>query len=425
MANLYVEMDCYNKAIILYNECLNLTPDPKENPNLADLAISANYNLGIMYYIIDQYFNSKIKLETAMKIKRDIKREELSEQAAIIYETLGEIELEYKNFQPAYDHLNKAIEIRKRINLFEDKKTKLKIHILLDSIYQSLDKEFGRKNKHNQWFNQGILSKDEGDLDDMLNMIKRGNDESNEYEKFFLFVTKLSNEQIVILNETQSENESNLNLPVLFSMEFKSLLTNSQKLEVNNINQLSLRRNKILKDPRGKIEIDNLNYDIIQNGTIQNGLSTIKNYCVVSKLMKTSRLRSTNFDVKGSMVLSRASDPQKVEIENISENSKFMQNLEGSGNKSENKKFKQFKEEIVEYIHCECPEKEYLLNDAVILNLTNELSSDELSDLVKNPELLLEALDLYYQNMEDEYMDDSVEGEDFSIKNNINENENS
>lgn len=70
LGNLYVELDNLNKAIILYAQCLNLLPDPKENPHVSDLSISANYNLGIVYFVTDQYNNSKTKLEQALKIKK-------------------------------------------------------------------------------------------------------------------------------------------------------------------------------------------------------------------------------------------------------------------------------------------------------------------------------------------------------------------
>jgi glutaredoxin-related protein len=244
-------------------------------------------------------------LEQALKIKKDIKVEEITEQTATIYETLGEVELEYRNFSQAYANLQKSIDIRMKLPNFGDKKNSLKINILLDYIYQSLDKENDKKaksrtNVNNNW------GKDEKDIDDLLNYIKVGHEETvagaksreerrtrlkndldiEEMEKFFLFMTKLSSLQIQMLNSTQGDIEKNLKMPIFFSAEFKNLLSHSQRLEVCNLKIMSLRRNKILKNPRGKIEVENLNYDALHSKNSQNNLSSIKNYFLVSKIMK-------------------------------------------------------------------------------------------------------------------------------------------
>jgi tetratricopeptide (TPR) repeat protein len=439
MANLYVEMDCYSKAITLYNECINLLPDPKESHEFADLSISANYNLGIMYYIMDQYYNSKLRLETALRIKKDYKNEELTEQTSTIYETLGEIEIEYKNFQAAYDNLHKAIEIRGRLNIPEDKKVKMKMHILLDYIYQNLDKEYGNntKGKKGSMFHQEIgVTKDEKDFDDLLTFIKQGNEDSvdfgtrkdktprghdpdiEELEKFFLLMTKLSSYQIGVLNNTQGDMDRNLKLPILFSAEFKNSLTYNQRLEISNLKQMSLRRNKILRDPRGRIEIENLNYDVLQNNTIQNNLSTIKNYFVVSKIMKNwqitrkkeqalgkpmSKVLSANYDIGKRSILLSTSTAQNLEP--IEKTLTFVDLLP----KMDGLTIDNFRKNIVESVRINHPEKEYLINEVILTNLTRELNMEDLKELLDNPSLLIEALEVYNnENPSDEESGDIV-----------------
>ncbi len=151
MGNLYVELDNLGKAIILYNECLKLIQESNvvsqsKEFNLHDLEISANYNLGIIYFITDQYVNSKNKLTAALYIKKELKNDINSEQAAIITETIGEIEIENKNFSSAFTHLQDGLRIR---NTIGNKQTKdiMKIKILLDYLYQNLESENTKQRK--------------------------------------------------------------------------------------------------------------------------------------------------------------------------------------------------------------------------------------------------------------------------------------
>ena len=56
-----------------------------------------------------------------------------------------------------------------------------------------------------------------------------------------------------------------MKLPIFFSAEFKNSLTYSLRLQLSNLKILSLRRNKILKDVFGKIDVENLNYEILNS----------------------------------------------------------------------------------------------------------------------------------------------------------------
>ncbi len=113
----------------------------------SDLYINANYNLGILYFVTDQYKNAKIRLGTALNYKKEIKNEEYTELTAIIYETIGEVELEYKQYQKSYENLKAAYDIRMKLPNIDDKKSKVKINIMLDYLYQNLKNE-NHKNKN-------------------------------------------------------------------------------------------------------------------------------------------------------------------------------------------------------------------------------------------------------------------------------------
>lgn len=139
---MYIELDYLGKAIVLYCACLSLINDnPRESEFIRELYIMVNYNLGVLYYITDQYLYSKNRLETLVKFNKD----EISDQMALFYETLGEVELEYKNFQTSYNCLQKCLEIRSKLRINDIKKKK-KTNILLDNLMQSIEKDVYRKN---------------------------------------------------------------------------------------------------------------------------------------------------------------------------------------------------------------------------------------------------------------------------------------
>jgi tetratricopeptide (TPR) repeat protein len=495
MANLYIELDNLGKAIILYNECLNLIPDPKENKEYADLAVAVNYNLGIVYFITDQYYNSKLKLEQALRTKKDIKNEEFTEQTAIIYETLGEIEIEYKHFSSAFNYLQKSIDIRSKLPNIYDKKSKMKINILLDYIYQNLEKEndikFNRKASITNSVNNQILTKEEKEFDDLMNFIRNGTEDKHdlrerknkinkkndvnieELEKFFLFITKLSSLQIQVLNSTQPKDlEKNLKMPIFFSGDFKNSLNHHQRLEVNNLKIMSLGRNIVLKNPRGKIEVENLNYDALHAKNSQNNLSSIKNYFLVNKILKNwevtkrynsgleprlTKLRrdssgrsqmnlskndnensSSNFNkfkntekersslinlentqgiFRGDKNFSNKRDslknvvnvnsnlnnlmPENNDIKNSPIRSSKM-NSDFSPKKNsmniKNFDFDHFRSTIRNYVKTHLPEKEYLIDDSILLFFSQKLKAHDIELLMESPESIIEIIEEYNQD---------------------------
>ena len=85
-----------------------------------------------------------------------------------------------------------------------------------------------------------------------------------EFEKFFIFLNNLSVYQIKILNETQPNNEKRNQLPLLFSDQFKDCLTRIQRIELDNVQTMTLSRCLVLQDPNKWIIPTNLNYILIQ-----------------------------------------------------------------------------------------------------------------------------------------------------------------
>ena len=82
-----------------------------------------------------------------------------------------------------------------------------------------------------------------------------------EMEKFFMFICDLSIFQLKILNESQPEFYSKRNdLPIIFSNQFKDCLTLSQRLTLSKLETMSLSRYIILIDSNKDICPENLDY---------------------------------------------------------------------------------------------------------------------------------------------------------------------
>ena len=82
-----------------------------------------------------------------------------------------------------------------------------------------------------------------------------------EMEKFFIFICNLSIFQLKILNETQPKLFTKRNdLPIIFSNQFQDCLTNAQRLELSNLQTMSLSRYIILIDSEKDISPENLDY---------------------------------------------------------------------------------------------------------------------------------------------------------------------
>ena len=87
-----------------------------------------------------------------------------------------------------------------------------------------------------------------------------------EFEKFFIFLTKLSAYQIELLNMEQPDKKSFKkfkSLPIYFSNNFKQSLNLEQMNMLNDIKILMLKRKLVLKNVEHLIIIDNLNFDLI------------------------------------------------------------------------------------------------------------------------------------------------------------------
>ena len=207
-----------------------------------------------------------------------------------------------------------------------------------------------------------------------------------EIEKFFIFLNTLSLYQLKILNETQPDNNKKNDLPIYFSIQFKDILTNKQRCELNNIQTLALSRFIILKEENNWIMPNNLNIGIIDENKIKNHIrrKTIK---FINKYL--------------------INDDKEIPIRKTREYMKFQEIINS----------KNINKELKEYIND---------NFSIVMKLIKKLDDNEIKDIIKSPNIIIEPIKLYknskrkklkkfHSNKENENNDDMYR---LNIKNN-------
>ena len=423
LGNLYVEFGFLKKGSLLYEEITKSHID-KDDTKLNDVLLCANYNSGLIYFVIDKYETAKQKLEKALKIKKEFLREKNDLQISQIYETLSEIDIEYKNYSSALENLQKAIESRELSNT-SDKEFRLKVQQLGDYIQQNNTDTKGELNSMQFGFGKNIEeSENEKLINDMIidTPVNIENiPDIQELEKFFLFMTKLTSEQIKILNEAQprpgkgkgGEPEENKQYPIVFSKKFKNSLTHSQHLALCNLKVTSLTRLNVLKDHSKKISIKNLNYNALNLVPPENNLNSIRNLYVTRTILKNWETKDDDFKFIPQKI---GEESGSSEEENKSKNS----NISESKIVKDTNKYVEEKKEIEEnsdfeidvkkdynynsllksiknYCRQNAPENEKYIDNKFLFLLCREsgMSKDELNVIERNPELIKLLIETY------------------------------
>ena len=398
-------------------------PYLKNKINLEDIHLLINYgkDIGLL--------NSNGKLNHIKHISPNNKNKYLSIPEFFLNPFLrkiellmGEIELSRKNYKSAYDHILKAFYILISLRLNKRGSESLKyniekkiiekymeliiphnneienfdINLFNQSTLNNLNNNIALENSNKEESSEQLENKSNKKMDikaqKKKNLIllcgKNCQDHKilKEIEKFFIFLNTLSLYQLKILNETQPDNNKKNDLPIYFSIQFKDILTNKQRCELNNIQTLALSRFIILKEENNWIMPNNLNIGIIDENKIKNHIrrKTIK---FINKYL--------------------INDDKEIPIRKTREYMKFQEIINS----------KNINKELKEYIND---------NFSIVMKLIKKLDDNEIKDIIKSPNIIIEPIKLYknskrkkikkfHSNKENENNDDMYR---LNIKNN-------
>ena len=252
--------------------------------------------------------------------------------------------------------------------------------------------------------NKNLYNKNSSNEEDFINFClpqrKRppiNQNEIIEFEKFFIFLTKLSAYQIELLNMDQPDKKNYKkfkSLPIYFSTNFKQSLNLEQMNMLNNIKILMLKRKLVLKNVDHLIIVDNLNYELIYKYeecsvpiTQFNNLQSI--------IQKKQEFKDFNEEIlKNSQLKKEKKNSAKNEINDDNNQLKFkyQERIPFESLKATLKK--KYKNNYYSY-----PMDE-IIKDSFIIELLNRMKYKEVKMLNDNPEWLLEILVDYKDRIE-------------------------
>ena len=416
----------FNKSVleyVYYDErsrkkdlCLETLLDAK-NTKLKEIEFFSTKNSKASHKpSITQFRRNSIKIIGEPYQKKDI-------QLMDIYMFL--LEIDYKNKNPkAIDDYITFIEMH---NNLLNKDMILKFKFLLSKIkklnerrnlaYKSPHKSYNKHNqemKSNNDLNTSMRNtininnnkndypiKDEDFINYCLPQRKRpqlNQNEIIEFEKFFIFMTKLSAYQIELLNMDQPDKKSFKkfkSLPIYFSNNFKQSLNLEQMNMLNDIKILMLKRKLVLKNVEHLIIVDNLNFDLIYKYeecsvpiTQFNSLEEVNKKKEEFQKFNMELMKNSQFKKEKKTVITEQND------ENNQNKFKYQNKISFEILKANLKK--KYKKEIHQY-----PIDE-VIKDSFVIELLNRMKYKEVKMLNDNPEWLLEILINYKKNIEND-----------------------
>ena len=308
---------------------------------------------------------------------------------------MTEINIDKKNYNLAYEHAKNCIILiliikqlgnlnKNNINKYE-KELRILIEFLEIIEKNNKDKKIFSQIKTLKTLKTKLTFRDKkikksvklNNLDlDKNNPIfdKKTKKMENEIEKFFIFLNSLSAYQIKLLNDTQPVNTTRNDLPIFFNNQFKDTLSNTQRMNLEKLNIMSLSRCAILIDPNNYILPSNLQFPTL-NKKISN---------ITDKLNENNNTINKNIYISfnGSLM-----NNNSKEEDNESEKNNFKYN--GT------EEFENFKK-IFFSKFCNNDLKIFLLNNFIYaIEILKKSEKDEIEDMFEYPEILVEPIKLY------------------------------
>ena len=419
----------YNKSIleyVFYDEknknadlCIETLLDAK-NTKLKEIEFFSPKNARTSHRSsISQFRRNSIKIVGETQIKKD-------KQLLDIYMLLLEFDYKNKNLEVIEDYIT-FIEANTR---YLDKDMIIKAKFILNKInklhegrsllYKSSHRGYNILNqdsksineitKSDKYLNNNYINnnnkyqneiKDEDFINYCLPQRKRpqlNQNEIIEFEKFFIFLTKLSAYQIELLNIDQPDKKNFKkfkSLPIYFSNNFKQSLNLEQMNMLNNIKILMLKRKLVLKNVEHLILVDNLNFDLIYKyEECSVPITQLNNLENINK--KKEEFQNFNNELIKASQLRKEKKSAKTELndENNQYKFKYQNKISYESLKATLKK----KYKIENYPH---PIDE-VIKDSFVIELLNRMKYKEVKMFYDNPEWLLEILINYKKSMEND-----------------------
>ena len=419
----------YNKSIleyVFYDEknknadlCIETLLDAK-NTKLKEIEFFSPKNARTSHRSsISQFRRNSIKIVGETQIKKD-------KQLLDIYMLLLEFDYKNKNLEAIEDYIT-FIEANTR---YLDKDMIIKAKFILNKInklhegrsllYKSSHRGYNILNqdsksineitKSDKYLNNNYINnknkyqneiKDEDFINYCLPQRKRpqlNQNEIIEFEKFFIFLTKLSAYQIELLNMDQPDKKNFKkfkSLPIYFSNNFKQSLNLEQMNMLNNIKILMLKRKLVLKNVEHLILVDNLNFDLIYKyEECSVPITQLNNLENINK--KKEEFQNFNNELIKASQLRKEKKSAKTELndENNQYKFKYQNKISYQSLKATLKK----KYKIENYPH---PIDE-VIKDSFVIELLNRMKYKEVKMFYDNPEWLLEILINYKKSMEND-----------------------
>ena len=220
-----------------------------------------------------------------------------------------------------------------------------------------------------------------------------------EFEKFFIFLTKLSAYQIELLNMEQPDKKSFKkfkSLPIYFSNNFKQSLNLEQMNMLNDIKILMLKRKLVLKNVEHLIIIDNLNFDLIYKyEECSVPITQFNNLENINK--KKEEFRNFNMEILKNTQIKKEKKSAKTELNDENNQYKFKYQNKISYEILKATLKKKYKSDTT----YQYPVDE-VIKDNFVIELLNRMKYKEVKMLNDNPEWLLEILIDYKKSIENE-----------------------
>ena len=382
--------------------------------------------------ILEEYYTEKKEYDQEEKNSKLLY---INEKLLLVYQTKAELEKSFENFYGALENIYQYTSLAKRLNLGEETE-ELNCNIL--QLLVSIEKNTSRADNKSL---KKIGSKELESPTSTIHPIKKKStlmgihvskkqkkkekimDKTDyvDFNNLFLFLSKLSTYQLMLLNQTQPKMNytSFINLPIHFSDIFKSSLTYEQRTMLVDINGMNLTRKKFLVDPSQPISFSNLKfcdfYPDIVNGSTAYAKKKQSYHKLIESMKKFSSL-NVNFDSNQQEqeeeleLIEKEKDNKKEKIKRIFEKSEFYfgeykddffaikKSLTDYIVKNKILFRKDYEQEICNGLFGDGEEeKDNLLeigeeDDDLIMMIIKEMTLEERKDLIKNPQLIINAI---------------------------------